>query len=122
MDEVVMYIVIRGDLGMPKGKIAAQAGHAVQLAIRAVERSDDPEAIRHLQEWEGGSYVKIALRADGEEALRALAGQLTDAGITCPLVTDEGRTAIPAGTLTALATQPLPRSRVAPLVAGLRLL
>lgn len=36
-DEIVMYILVRGDLGMSKGKIAAQAGHAVQRAIRAVE-------------------------------------------------------------------------------------
>ena len=122
MEEPVMYIVVRADLKLPKGKVAAQAGHAVQLAVRSVERLAEPRSLQHLADWESGSYVKIALGCHGEAELRALADRLTASGVTCAPVVDEGRTVIPAGTLTALGIQPLPRSKIAPLVAHLRLL
>ncbi len=122
MEEPVMYLVVRSDLKMPPGKIAAQAGHAVQLVIRAVERWGSAAAREQLAAWEAGSYVKIALRIDSEEALLALSERLTAAGILHARVVDEGRTSIPAGSLTAIGVQPRPRAEVAPYVGHLRLL
>ncbi len=121
-DEIVQYIILRGDLGLPKGKIAAQAGHAVQLAIRAVERSGDERALRYLGTWEAGSYTKIALKVAGPEDLDALCCRLAAAGVLHARVVDEGRTVIEPGTVTAVGLQPLPRSEAAAFVAGLRLL
>jgi peptidyl-tRNA hydrolase len=103
-------------------KVASQAGHAVQLAIRAVERSGDERALRHLYAWEARSYTKIALKVAGPEDLDALCRRLGEAGVLHARVVDEGRTVIEPGTVTAVGLQPLPRSEAAAFVANLRLL
>jgi len=135
-DEVTMYLIVRADLKLSKGKLAAQVGHGVQLAMRAAEcRSinlgDFAAAADHdcvlsapkwLQAWERGSYAKIALRVDSVAQLDALAERLRAAGAKFARVVDEGRTEIPAGTTTVLALQPMPRSVAAPFVRDLKLL
>lgn len=130
-NEVTMYIVVRADLKMSKGKLAAQVGHAVQLAIRATERAarnaaslerlDCDDDLR-LKAWEGGSYAKIVLRVDSEEQLESVARHLDAGRVVYAKVIDEGRTEIPAGTVTALGVQPMPRRLMTGLVGHLRLL
>jgi PTH2 family peptidyl-tRNA hydrolase len=110
VDEIAQYLVFRADLRMPKGKAAAQAGHAVQLTIRAVERSADDQAKKWLAEWEARSYTKIAIKVDALADLRDLAERLTAAKILHATVVDEGRTAIEPGTSTVLGIQPMPKS------------
>jgi len=120
-DEIVQYIVLlRSDLKLPKGKAIAQGGHAVQLAIRVVERSSDPRALGWLAAWESGSYTKIALKADVEE-IRVLTERLDAGGVLYARVVDEGRTVVEPGTLTAVGLQPMPRSRASTFVASLGL-
>ncbi len=102
-DEVVQYLLIRTDLKLPKGKAIAQAGHGVQLAIRAVDRSGDETSKRYLDEWEKGRYTKIALKVDDLAAIEAVAGLLAQDGVLHAKVVDEGRTVIGAGTITVLA-------------------
>jgi len=118
-----MYLVFRGDLKLSKGKVAAQAGHAVQLCLRAIERSKNPLAQALLTEWERGSYPKIALKVRDERAWDLLKGLLNATRVSglefyggldgiepiYAVVVDEGRTEIPAGTETCLALMPLPR-------------
>lgn len=130
-DEVTMYLVVRADLKMSKGKIAAQAGHAVQLTMRAVEhvarnsfslgRPNSNDGA-WLKTWEAASFPKIVLRVDSAEELDALAERLDDAGMVFAKVVDEGRTEIAEGTVTALGIQPTPRGRLTELVGHLRLL
>lgn len=106
---------------MPKGKAAAQAGHAVQLVIRAIERSGEERAKRWLADWEAGSYTKIAVRVADLVQLRDLATRLDSASIIHVEVVDEGRTAIQPGTATVLGLQPVPKSLVASIVGALPL-
>ncbi|MFO0571504.1 MAG: aminoacyl-tRNA hydrolase [Polyangiaceae bacterium] len=120
-DEVVQYLVFRGDLRLAKGKAAAQAGHAVQLVIRAIERSGEERAKRWLADWEAGSYTKIAVRVADLVQLRDLATRLDSARIIHVEVVDEGRTAIQPGTATVLGLQPVPKSLVASIVGALPL-
>jgi peptidyl-tRNA hydrolase, PTH2 family len=118
VDEVVQYLVFRGDVRLPKGKAAAQAGHAVQLAIRAIEQSGDEQAKRWLAEWEAGSYTKIAVRVADLVQLRDLATRLDSAHIIHVEVVDEGRTAIEPGTATVLGLQPVPKSLVSSIISA----
>jgi peptidyl-tRNA hydrolase, PTH2 family len=114
-DEIVMYLIVRSSLGMPKGKIAAQVGHGVQLIIRAIEAQGGPRDKLWLEEWELQSYTKLVLKADDEEFFkpRSAFGRY---------VVDEGRTAVEAGSRTVYAMAPMPKSRAAPYVEGLKLL
>lgn len=119
-DEIVMYILIRTDLAMPKGKMVAQGGHAVHLVLRDVK--DDLEAESWVYEWETNSYPKIVLKMDGHDWFSWLSAALNHAGITHSVVVDEGRTVVEPGTVTAVALQPMPKSRAAAYVGKMKLL
>jgi len=122
MDEVVQYLVFRADLALPKGKLAAQAGHAVQLALRTVERVGDPRSREWLEQWEAGSFVKVAVKVGGADELGLLCAQLDQAGVLYSHVVDEGRSVVAPGTLTAVGVQPLPRSIASAFFGALKLL
>ncbi len=120
-NEVVMYLVLRSDLNLPKGKAIAQAGHAVQLAIRAVEKSGREQNLAWLREWEAGSYTKIALKIGSLEELERLSESLAEADIIHCRVVDEGRTAIEPGTTTAIGIAPMPKTYSAALIGLFKL-
>lgn len=119
--EVTMYLVFRADLELKKGKLAAQAGHATQLAMRMAEKRS--ALSRHwLSEWERGSYPKVALKVLSEENFDKLIEVLNMRQIAHAVVVDEGRTEIPAGTRTALATLPRYRSDLHAVTSTMKLL
>ena len=121
-----MMIVMRRDLKMRKGKIAAQAGHAcIDAILRALskeERMDDFEmtadglALKSsdkpsspLADWFAYGCAKVCVYVDSEEALLDIAKKAEERGIIASLITDAGMTefhGIP--TKTCLALEPLP--------------
>jgi len=126
-EEIVMYIVLRTDLGMGKSKLAAHAAHAAHRVLRTRELSD-PAATgfdttkKWLEDWEAGSYAKVVLRADNLEEMRQLTSDLSAVRVTYAIIIDEGRTQIPAGSITAVGIQPMPKQLLAPIVGHLKLL
>lgn len=121
-DEIVMYLVFRADLAMPKGKLVAQGGHAVQLVLRLLEAQPYERDSQWLVDWEVGSYTKIALKVADEAELKRIAGSLDAAMIRYATIVDEGRTSVEPGTMTCIGLQPMPRSVAAPYVKDLKLL
>lgn len=111
-------IVMRSDLKMGKGKIAAQAGHA---AVSASE-----EARKHFRKWwkawldEG--QCKIAVRVNSEEELLKLEKAAKKSGLPHALTSDRGLTQLPPGTITCLAIGPAPSSEVDKITGKLTLL
>lgn len=99
-DETVMYLFVNNDLGMGKGKIAAQVGHTVQKLMEILIPSPTPE----YKEWKTSSR-KIVLKAT-ESQLRELIenwkGKLKSVSIY-----DAGCTQIPDGSLTVVGFYPL---------------
>ena len=120
--EVTMYLLVRTDLRMSKGKMCAQAGHATHLVIRAVELSPDEESKNYLKTWEEHSYPKIALNIPDEDTLMSVCKSLSEQGVIFTPVVDEGRTEITPNTVTAVGVQPLPRSLTKEILGHLRLL
>lgn len=108
-DEPVLYMVVRTDLAMPPGKLAAQTGHAVQLTMRASEKLGSP----YLSQWEAAEYPKVCLGAKNEKALTELAEKLAAATIPHVGVRDAGRNLLEPGTLTCLGVGPWPRGALA---------
>jgi len=111
-------IVMRTDLRMGKGKIAAQAGHA---AVSAAE-----EARIHFQKWwkqwlEEGQ-CKIAVKVKSEEELLRLEEEAKDAGLPYALIADRGLTQLEPGTTTCLAIGPVPMREVDKITGKLALL
>jgi len=111
-------IVFRADLGMSRGKIAAQAGHA---AVSAAE-----EARKHFSEWwrawlkEG--QCKIAVKVGSEQELLELEQKAKELELPCALIYDRGLTELPPNTLTCLGIGPAPSEKVDKITGKLALL
>lgn len=121
-----MMIVMRRDLKMRKGKIAAQAGHAcidaVLLALNKEGRINDFELTGDglvlkntdklsspLSDWFEYGCAKVCVYVDSEDALLDIANKAKERGIIASVITDAGMTefhGIP--TKTCLALEPLP--------------
>ena len=106
---VKQVIIVRGDLGMGKGKAAAQVGHASLGAYKkAKKRFPDMVAT-----WERGGEKKVVLKASLKEILE-FKGWADTAGIINYMVKDAGLTQLEPGTITALALGPDTDEKLAP--------
>ena len=122
---VKQIIVMRKDLNMRKGKIAAQAGHAVLSVIlkklnmldqffwsveqdRIVFKGDEV-----LDDWFANSYTKICLYVNSEQELLDLKEKADSLGFVTSLIKDNGTTefnGVP--TYTCIAFEPLPAEKI----------
>ena len=98
-EKLKQIIVVRADLKLPKGKLAAQVAHAAVLAMKKAE----PHIVK---EWEDIGMAKIVLRIDSEKELIKLFQYAKDAGLKPALVTDAGRTIIAPETKTCFGIGP----------------
>ena len=134
-----MMIVMRRDLKMRKGKIAAQAGHAcIEALLMAMHKEnrlgdllDTPAGMMlqmegreesPLTEWFGDGVAKICVYVDSEEELMAIAAKAEEMGVIAAVITDAGATefhGVP--TRTCLALEPLPTEVADTLTGGLPL-
>lgn len=132
-------IVVRRDLHMRKGKIAAQAGHACVEAVlmalakedrlRDVEIQGDYVSLRDrgrepspLSEWFLRGVAKICVYVDSEEALLEIDRKAKEAGIISALICDAGMTEFHGQpTYTCLAFEPQPGEVVDPITGDLPL-
>ncbi len=106
MTKYKQSIIVRADLGMSKGKLAAQAAHAsLDAAIKAMQR-DKVFKEGLFDAWRKEGAKKVVLKVESEEALRKLRDRATQANLVNALVKDAGLTEVPAGTVTALAIGP----------------
>jgi len=108
-------ILVRQDLKLPKGKLAAQASHA---SVEAVLKSD-PEIV---QKWRSEGMAKIVLKVKDENELVKYFQTAKDKGLTVSLITDAGRTVIAPGTKTCVGIGPDGQERIDNVTAGLSLL
>lgn len=121
-DPLVMYLVVRESLEMGAGKIGAQCGHAVGMAIIEYYRvKDEPLRVNDvalMKMWLDTSYRKVVLRADDKEweKLKACADVLSF------VVVDAGLTEVAAGSETVMALWPMFRSSAPKLVRRLQVL
>jgi PTH2 family peptidyl-tRNA hydrolase len=112
---VKLALVVRTDLGMGRGKIAAQVAHA---AVAAVLASRDPD----LAAWLGEGQPKVVLKVPTGDQLLELARQARAGGLPVQVVHDAGRTQVAPGTVTCCAVGPADSERVDQVTAGLSLL
>lgn len=97
-----MLLVVRNDLKMGKGKIAAQCGHG---SVGAYERAmrNCPQLV---QLWNNTGCAKIAVKVESEAELMAIARKSKELNLNTCLVRDAGHTQVEPNTKTVLAIGP----------------
>lgn len=117
-DELVMMFVVRRDLKMNRGKIAAQVAHATQDIL--IKVANEPDMIhRYLL---GDATTKIVLGCQTYDEFKAIWTKCAELGIPHHLVADFGRTQVSPGTITVLGAGPRPKSELDAAFGGLKLL
>ena len=108
-------ILIRKDIKMGVGKIAAQASHA---SIYSVMMSDE----KIVDEWLNEGMRKIVLKVDSQEELINLEKILEENNIKSLIVMDAGNTQIPAHTITAMGIEILESDKIDKFISKYKLL
>lgn len=92
-------IVVRTDLDMGVGKLAAQVAHA---SLNAYEEAD----AETRGEWRSTGQTKVVLQIGSESELLELADTARRDGLPVSVVRDAGRTQLESGTVTTLGIGP----------------
>jgi peptidyl-tRNA hydrolase, PTH2 family len=108
-------ILVRQDLKLPKGKLAAQAAHA---SVDAVLKSDS----KLVKAWRDEGMAKIVLKVKDEKELIKYFQFAKDSDITVSLITDAGRTVIAPGTKTCVGIGPDDEEKIDQITSELSLL
>ena len=111
-----LAIVVRTDLGMSRGKIAAQVAHA------AVAAALHNQHTAHFTAWLGDGQPKVVLKLDGADELEKLCVAAEAGRLPVERIRDAGRTQVASGTLTCCAIGPAPDEDIDRVVKELPLL
>ena len=95
-----LALVVRTDLDMGRGKIAAQVAHAAVAAVLSGAAGADFTA------WLSDGQPKVVLKVATEEDLAVVVRDALAAGLPVETVRDAGRTQVTPGTLTCCAVGP----------------
>ena len=107
-------IVIRKDIKLGKGKMAAQAAHASLEAYRKA-------SFVNKKIWEIHGQKKVVLKIENEKEMTDLYSKAKKEKLKAVLIRDAGKTEIPAGTITALAIGPEKDEKIDRLTGHLKL-
>lgn len=113
MSQLKQVILIRKDLKMSAGKVAAQAAHA---SVDAVLKSNK----KLLNNWRKAGMKKITLRVDSKEELQKYYDIALKYDLTASLITDAGHTEISPGTQTCVAIGPEPEVKIDEITSELK--
>ena len=113
-----MVIVMRNDLKMSKGKIAAQAAHAAVNCAFASKKKDP----KNFDKWMSEGQKKVVVKVNSEKELFEIKSIADAAGLINSVITDAGRTEIAPGTVTCLGIGPAPESAVDKVTGDLTML
>lgn len=108
-------IIVRKDLKMSEGKLAAQACHA---SVEAVLKSD----FELVGRWRREGAKKIVLEVKSEKELLELKAQAAKAKLICSLIADAGMTELKPGTKTALGIGPDDEKKIDKITGSLKAL
>ncbi len=115
-----MVIVVRSDLEMTKGKIAAQACHVALKCVRQLNKRADYRPL--VASWEAHGEPIVILRGEGLGHLQALKAAADEAGVPAYFIHDAGRTQVEPGTATVLGLGPAEETRIDSVTGSLKLL
>ena len=114
---IKQVIVVRTDLDMGKGKIAAQVGHACVMGAEHVRKSN-PE---WFSIWWNGQE-KVVLKVGKLKELEEIKRSAIEFDLPWSEITDAGHTQIAPGTTTCISIGPAPEEKIDKITGNLKLL
>ena len=118
MGVIKQVIVVRKDLKMGAGKIAAQVGHACVLGAERV-RELHPD---WYNEWVSSGQEKVVVKVTSLKQFEQVKRHATSLGLPWSEVTDAGHTQISPGTVTCISIGPAPEIMIDKVTKDLKLL
>ena len=106
--ELKMVIVVRKDLKISPGKMAAQVAHAaVNCALASKKRKP-----ANFERWYNEGQKKVVDKVQDLAELYKVKQAAEDMGLVTSLITDAGMTELPPNTTTCLGIGPAPNAEV----------
>lgn len=111
-------IIVRRDINMGTGKIAAQVAHAAVMGADKVKVSRR----NWFSSWFAAGQAKVVVKVKNIEELMEVRKQAEELFLPVVQVQDSGLTQIPSGTITCVGIGPAPSELVDKVTLGLKLL
>ena len=117
-EEYKLVVLVRNDIKMTKGKIAAQAGHAAVNCAMSIKKKDP----KTYDRWSLNGEPIIVLRVCSEKELFEFKAVADAQNINNSVVRDAGKTQVEPGTYTCLGIGPAASSVIDKITGELKML
>ncbi len=107
-------ILVRQDLKLPKGKLAAQVSHASVEALLKSHKDD-------ISKWRKQGMKKVVLKVADKKELLKFKQLAEDSGLATALITDAGKTVVEPGTITCLGIGPDKEDKIDKITGNLKM-
>jgi PTH2 family peptidyl-tRNA hydrolase len=111
-------IIVRRDLGMGTGKLAAQVAHAAVMGAEKTKRQHPT----WFESWFEGGQAKVVVKVNSFDELIEIRKRAESYGLVVVQVQDSGLTQIPPGTTTCIGIGPAPSEMIDRITNHLKLL
>lgn len=113
--DLKQVILVRSDLKLPKGKLAAQVAHA---SVEAAHRSD-----RNIySKWRSEGMKKIVLKVKDLDELHQYNDEAKKLNLVTAVITDAGHTVVEPGTVTCMAIGPDVEAKIDKITGSLKMM
>jgi PTH2 family peptidyl-tRNA hydrolase len=111
-------IVVRKDLGMGTGKLAAQVAHAAVMAVEVTKMRN----LNWFNSWFKAGQAKVVVKVQTLGELLEIRKNAESLHLSVAEIQDSGLTQIPAGTVTCIGIGPGPSGLIDKVTNHLKLL
>jgi len=117
-----MVIIVRQDIEMGKGKIAAQVAHAAVSLVMEILENNEKNWKEWLDVWLKEGQPKIVVKINSLEELLRRYSKAKEKGLPAVIIQDAGKTQLEPGTITCIGIGPAPNEEVDKITGDLKLL
>ncbi|AOL16181.1 aminoacyl-tRNA hydrolase [Sulfolobus sp. A20] len=117
-----MVIVVRNDIKMGKGKIAAQVAHAAVTLVLNILNSNNERWKDWLNSWLDQGQPKIVVKVESLNDLMEKFKKAKEYMLPATVIQDAGKTQLEPGTITCLGIGPAPDDIIDLITGDLKLL